>query len=290
MNGRDNVYNVKLFKYPTGWQVKVYSVPVGFCQAGDPRDVPDAWDVFADEDTGESVTLRYNPLTQCREPFGGTLATLVPDSPVRDPERSARSSMCRTKNRVYYLARSNVWDWFVTLTFDPDKVDSLDYDSCVKKLSVWLTVCRRKCPGIRYLMVPELHKSGRYHFHGLFADCGALGFTDSGKRDGSHVIYNIGSYKLGFSTATEVTDPRRVTQYIGKYITKDLCAVSSGRKRYWASRSLCQAETEEYFLEGSERAPYVCGLESMADYVKTFGDDNLTVQCFELGGEYIGTT
>lgn len=274
------MYNVKLWKYPSGWQVKVYSRPVGFCPDGEPHDVPEAWGEF--EDDGETVVYRYNPLTQCREPFGGTLATLIPDAGAKDPERSARSSMCRTKNRVYFLSRSNVWDWFVTLTFDPDKVASMDYDTCVSKLGSFLRSCRRRCPDIRYLMVPELHKSGRYHFHGLFACCDGLGFVDSGHKDGQHVIYNIGSYKLGFSTATRVDDNRRVTQYIGKYITKDLCAVSVNRKRYWASRNLDEADTEEYMLEGSEREPYISGLEQIASYVKEFGSGDITVRCYEL--------
>lgn len=286
MTGRDSVYNVKLYKYPAGWQVRVYSKPVGFRADGEPRDVPEVWDCFAED--GDTVAYRYNPYTQCREPFGGTLATLVPEDGAKDPDRSAKSSMCRTKNRVYYLARSNVWDWFVTLTFDPGKVDSMCYDACVSKLGSFLRTCRRKCPDVRYLMVPEHHKSGRFHFHGLFAGCDSLGFLDSGKRDGRHVVYNIGSYKLGFSTATRIDDNRKVTQYIGKYITKELCAVSVGRKRYWASRNLAEAETEEYFLEGSEREPYCNGLADMAVYMKEFGSDDITVQCYELGGDVDG--
>ena len=34
-----------------------------------------------------------------------------------------RTSFLRTKNSIYYLARSGCWDWFLTLTLSPDKVD-----------------------------------------------------------------------------------------------------------------------------------------------------------------------
>ena len=47
---------------------------------------------------------------------------------------------------------------------------------------------------------------------------------------------NVGSYRLGWSTATRITDQAKVTKYIAKYISKDLCQVASGRKRYWCSR------------------------------------------------------
>ena len=68
-------------------------------------------------------------------------------------KRSIASSMNRTVNAVYHKARSNTWDWFVTLTFDPDLVDSFDYGLAVAKLSKWLNNLRRLSPDIGYVMV-----------------------------------------------------------------------------------------------------------------------------------------
>ena len=70
---------------------------------------------------------------------------------------------------VYNYSLANDWDWFVTLTFDPQKVDRYNYSDCAKKLKNFIDVTRRKCPGLKYLFVPELHKDGAFHFHGLIA-------------------------------------------------------------------------------------------------------------------------
>lgn len=161
-------------------------------------------------------------------------------------KRSSR----RSKNMIYDIARSNTWEWFITLTFNPEKVDSLDYDQCTKSLKNWLDRVRRKCDGdLKYIIIPELHKSGRYHFHGLLSGAYGLAFVDSGHEVNGDIIYNIGSYKLGFTTATRVKDTNRVSMYIAKYVTKELTACTKGKKRYWASRNV------EKPLEGHDYVP-----------------------------------
>ncbi len=219
------MYNVRIIEYPSGVQCRVYKNPIFSCVA--PYGGDDYF--FLDDEDDEEVTPE---VAQSRK------------------EHSMYVSANRTLNKVYYLARSNLWDWFITLTFDPLKVDSLDYDACTDALKNWIDVSRRLCPGMRYLMVPELHKSGRFHFHGLFACCDALGFVDSGVRSAGQVVYNVGNYHLGFSTATRIQDNGRVTKYISKYISKELCAASKGRKRYWASRNLDKAAVNDYVLDG----------------------------------------
>lgn len=166
-------------------------------------------------------------------------------------ERSVRSSMNRTKNTVYDYARANAWEWFVTLTFAPDKVDRYDYDACVQKLSNWLdNTKKRKCRDMRYVAVPEKHKDGAYHFHLLMSDIDELDMVDSGKKDKGNVIYNIGNYRFGWTTATRVRDTSKASNYITKYITKDLCSMTKGKKRYWNSRNLNKGEVQELVLDG----------------------------------------
>lgn len=244
------MYNIKVFKYPSGWQYRVYSSPVGYCDK-------------------DSIGLKqpiewYNPFDdryELGEPLiVGEFLEIHDDTEIKK-ERSIKNSMNRTINRVYHLARSNMWDWFITLTFDPEKVDSFDYEDCVKKLKQWIDSVRRSAPDMKYIIVPEQHKSGRFHFHGLMANCDAIEFVDSGQKDKKgHTIYNIGKYKLGWSTATKVTDNQRVTKYMSKYITKDLCLVSAGKKRYWCSRNLDECETDEIFIEGKYLDNYVSKL------------------------------
>lgn len=166
-------------------------------------------------------------------------------------EESIRTSCSRSKKMIYDISRSNYWDWFLTFTFDPEKVDRFNYLECAKKLSRWLDRLRKRCPGMIYLVVPEKHKSGAFHFHGLFANVSDLEFVESGHFDSSgKMVYNVDKYKFGFTTATRIGDTHKASSYLCKYITKELCAVSMGKKRYWASKNVRRPVVTELLLEG----------------------------------------
>lgn len=132
-----------------------------------------------------------------------------------DLERSMR----RARAKLRRLALANDFRWFVTLTIDPEKCDSFDGAAVVKKLNAWCSnmVQRR---GLRYILVPERHQSGRIHFHGFFNDC--LEVVDSGHMDRQgHVIYNLPQWSLGFTTAIELYDEyTRAVGYVCKYVGK----------------------------------------------------------------------
>lgn len=177
-------------------------------------------------------------------------------------------SLRRIKGKVHDYARSNEWQWFVTFTFDSDKVDRYDYDLCADKLKSWIDYVRRSSPGLMYLIVPEQHKDGAYHFHGLMNGLDVSQIVWTGKyvikrvrSDGhksrfvktDHKIYKFGSYNLGFMTATKVQENDRVTSYITKYLTKDMMSGLSGRKRYWASRNLDLPVEETWLLDATDR-------------------------------------
>lgn len=232
------MYNLRITHYPDGDRVRIYKVPLNV-----PGENPQV-----DISTGEIISKprhkEYNPFTDQYE--------VMRD--LSDPDLIAQKSMSRTMQHIYHICRSNQWEWFVTLTFNPEKVDSFNYDECTKRLSKWLNNIRsRQAPDLKYVMVPELHKSGRFHFHGLWSRIGSIKMVDSGKRDKGQVIYNIGNYKLGFTTATIIRDQSRVAGYVSKYITKDLCAVTDSKKRYWASRNLDSAPDEYYMISGQLR-------------------------------------
>lgn len=178
-------------------------------------------------------------------------------------KRSSR----RSKSVIYDIARSNTWEWFITLTFDPEKVNSFDYDECSKGLKNWLDRVRRKCDGdLKYIIIPELHKSGRYHFHGLLSGAYGLEFVDSGHETNGDIIYNIGSYKLGFTTATQVKDTNRVSMYIAKYVTKELTACTKGKKRYWASRNCEKPVVNQGYIEKAEHTDLHFNLVNQPDF------------------------
>ena len=133
-----------------------------------------------------------------------------------DRLRSAR----RARAKVRRLALANNFEWFVTLTLDPDKVDRYDPAAIMKTANRWLdNMVRRK--GLRYILVPELHKDGAFHFHGFFAGTG-LEAADSGHVDKlGHPVYNLPQWPLGFTSAIRLYgDYPTAVGYVCKYIGK----------------------------------------------------------------------
>lgn len=185
-------------------------------------------------------------------------------------------SLNRTKNNIYYLARSNTWEYFFTLTFNQQVWDSADYELVVKLLGKFLNNFKnRKNKDLLYLFVPELHKDGEhYHFHGLVSNCEQMNFVDSGHVTSTgEVIYNVSDWKYGFSTATIVQDTDRVSGYITKYVTKDMCRVLKNKRRYYVSGNaeraetkLCVLDPDELFNEYGDRINYLNSQDVPAAY------------------------
>ena len=161
----------------------------------------------------------------------------------------------RSKNVIYKLACNNKpWDYFVTFTFNGEKVDRYNFSEVSKKLSKWFDNIKQKygCKDMGYIIVPEKHKDGAWHFHGLFKNCDNLNFIDSGIKDNQgRTIYNISNYKFGFTTATKLSDIDKAVSYILKYISKDLFGDNlKGKKRYWRSKNLEMPAVETAIFEG----------------------------------------
>lgn len=172
----------------------------------------------------------------------------------------------RAKQMVYDYARSNNFDWFVTLTLDPKLCDRYDYDSCrneLKRFTKYLTE-----HGFKYLIVPEQHKDGAYHFHGLIQGnlpvVPALNIDSQSEIEG---VYWVKDYDSGYTTATKIVSREKTASYLSKYLTKDL-QVPKGRKRYWNSSNLNKPVKEycEELLTDSQ----VIWFQELADYRKTF--------------------
>ena len=189
--------------------------------------------------------LKPNPFNDEKLEWMKEIVEKSPDM-VSDSLRVSRS---RTIKKIYDIGRSNYWDWFLTFTFSPDKVDRYDFSICSKKLSFWLNNMRKRSPDMKYLVVPEQHKDGAWHFHGLFSNVNDSEFVDSGKcTDKGQKIFNVGKYKLGFTEAIQLDGSFAVVSYICKYITKKLCEQTKGKKRYWFSRNCDLPIVEEYEL------------------------------------------
>lgn len=192
--------------------------------------------------------------------------------PEEEKEDNIRRSANRAKQKIYEISRNEEWDWFVTLTFNPEKVNRYDYEECTKKLSRWLSNLRRICHDLKYIVVPEQHKDGAFHFHGLFSGIDEFMVKDSGHKDfaSGDIIYNLASYKFGWSTMTRVKNNDAVVKYLTKYITKDLIKSAEGRKKYWVSRNVERPCTAFSFQNDEDRCYLWQELSEDAVYMKEY--------------------
>ena len=245
-------YNQRIKKYPNGMQVITTFNKSVFNPYGYKRDL------YTDR-------LPPDPL-----PFG-------PDISVR------LDNIKRSKEKVFDIAFINSFDYFVTLTFDDNRVDAYNEKKVHKVMTNWFDnmVKRHNC---KYLFVPELHKSGRIHWHGLMS--GDLKLVDSGtvlipERDKpvskdyakrichdltkSREVYNLKNWHNGFSTVVKfkkcddgADGTTAIAKYLVKYMTKDIAKIM--KHYYYAGGYLKREVPTEYHNVSFENAQ---GLECL---------------------------
>lgn len=132
-----------------------------------------------------------------------------------DMERSMR----RARAKLRRLALANGFEYFVTLTLDPAKIDRYDGAAVTKALGRWCDNMVRR-HGLRYILVPERHKDGAFHFHGFMAGSGLVAQASGVEWDG-RPVYNLPQWSLGFTTAQKLYgDYHAAVGYCCKYIGK----------------------------------------------------------------------
>lgn len=245
----EGAYNIRVIRYENGsFEIRQYSNPVNAVYEGETSVTP-----IYQTGNKRKINLEYNPFTDEME----RLRT------IEDAERSAKNSLNRTKQNIYKFSRQADWEYFITLTFDGSKVNRYDFDECMGKANNWFNnQKKRKAPDLKYLFVPEQHKDGAWHIHGVIADIGEMSFADSGRvaigkkacrrsdvNSEFATIYNLAGWRFGFSTATRVRDKYKVASYITKYITKDLCENTFGKKRYYRSRNIPDPLEKGFIVE-----------------------------------------
>lgn len=153
------------------------------------------------------------------------------------------SNLGKSKRKIRDYILSNEFDMFWTITFAKDRKDS---EKCFIKLQNWIKYMKKKYGKFDYLIIPEKHKTGEIHFHGV-----TNGFKgrliDSGIKKKGITVYNADNWKHGFSTVTYIRDRRRTASYVTKYITKEMhqSTVGKGKKKYWQSNGL-RLPVEQY--------------------------------------------
>lgn len=157
-----------------------------------------------------------------------------------DPVRAAKVSYQRSVSTLYDILHSNNWSFFFTLTLDPNKVgDRYDYCNCAIYIQRFTDLLYRS--GCLYVIVPERHKDGAWHYHGLLTNCDNL---DLNLNDNGY--FELSKYKYGYSSIDRIQDSARASNYILKYMIKgyNYLDIPKGKKRYWASRGLDRPDVE----------------------------------------------
>lgn len=167
---------------------------------------------------------------------------VAPKGKSKDPLRSLEVSRARARRAVQDIALCNPFTHFFTWTLDKEKVDRYDDDQVKTKLTNTLRhLVQRK--GFSYVCVPERHKDGALHFHGLCIPgtvrleraLSPKGRALSTKR--CQPIYNMKDWPWGYSTCIPIDENyRRTANYLVKYITKDKEKIFG--KWYLSSRNL----------------------------------------------------
>lgn len=179
--------------------------------------------------------------------------------PIRGSVNSSKldESIKRASATVYEYGLCNPWDYFSTLTIDRSKFDRYDLKTYYKAFSQFLRDYNKKFGlSIKYVFVPERHKDGAWHMHGLIYGLpfDHLEVNNNGYYDWLPYSKNFGYISLDF-----IKDKKKVSSYITKYITKSFSnsVTDLNAKMYYCSRGLKKAEViKKGFIFGDMNPTY----------------------------------
>lgn len=292
------IYNTKVIEYADSVQIRIYEQAItSFYKLPTDNDNENKNNpieksennVVSDEDFEKILEdLEQRKKKECDDIYAfQKIIELEELEKEQKKERTKRNSISRTINQIYSLARSNTWEYFITLTYNQKLINNDDYNIALKKIQIWVNNIKKKyAPNLKYMIVPELHADGEHwHFHGLFSDIGTLPLKFSGKtcvhkmifdfssRPNGDKIYNIPRWKYGFSTATRIKSSVKAISYLGKYITKDLIGVTKGKRRFLSSHNLQKATQTTYNIAPSDIKKFLLDNDEFINYQKSITTD-----------------
>lgn len=184
------------------------------------------------------------------------------------------NNISRAKSKIREYALCNDFQYFVTLTIDPKKYDRYNLKTYYKDLAKFLNdYGRNHKTKIKYILIPEKHKDGAWHMHGLIS-----GVLDKHliENDNNYLTWKQYARKFGYISLGEVQDHDKVSNYITKYITKDMANTINelGGHMYYCSKGL---KTAEIIKKGTLLADNM-RFDFENDYVKikSFSNDSIS--------------
>jgi len=174
-------------------------------------------------------------------------------------------SVSRARQAIYRLCDANVGQHgpfkpiFFTLTF---KKQEWDYERALDQWKYFLKKYERKNNArLKYVCIPERHKSEAFHFHGVFFNLPYIPYQE---------FKRMWSGSVDFSVPRGI---RSVASYIAKYITKDIRGSTDvGRRMYLSSRGLYRAEEsyQHFVIEEWKEQGYYKQVDFSTGEVYTF--------------------
>lgn len=144
----------------------------------------------------------------------------------------------RAKSKVLEYCLCNEFDYFVTLTIDKSKYDRYDFPKYYKALSKFLNNYNtNNNTKVQYVLIPEQHKDGAWHMHGLIR-----GILPKHLKTNEKGCLDWTSYhkKFGYISLSVIKDRNKVASYVTKYITKQMAENNRelNTHLYYASKKL----------------------------------------------------
>lgn len=226
----------------------------------------------------EKLTAELNKTTFLEPRKRHKLELLLNIRDLNDIKRSAR----RARQELYDVCKCNDFKYFVTLTFDKEKITRKDDERTRRRFSHWANYMRRQFPALFYVATPEYHKKGGLHFHLLIGGTtldelkAAPAYDINGRpiiKNGKQ-IYNIGAWRVGFSTLSIIENIDAAKHYICKYITKQRYEERFfNKRRYYCSHNIARPTVER--TEHTTGEPWALNLDiwrvSYLDEKKRYG-------------------
>lgn len=181
-------------------------------------------------------------------------------------------ALSRARNKIFDLAMCNSWDYFFTGTLDKTKYDRYDLEKYHKDLTKMIRNFNSyHNANIKFLFIPEKHKDGAWHIHGLLSgvpDSELYRFKIGDKMSADIVkeisrgkaVFNWKRYsdKFGFCDLTVPDNRVAINKYITKYVSKELFNSMSelGAHLYYRSRGLYEPiKIKEGFMSCNDIKP-----------------------------------
>lgn len=184
------------------------------------------------------------------------------------------NNIARARSMVLQYGICNDWDYFFTGTLDKRKFNRYSLDAFALDFPQWIRNQRKKYNlPFRYLFIPERHKKGGWHIHGMCS-----GFPDSefgdfppnapldlreGFKEGKYFNWEPMMQRYGYCSFAPIRNSLAASFYILKYIGKDMQGRSSdlGQHLYFHSHGLKKAQKVADILYYDEQLSSICTSE-----------------------------